>query len=290
MPDPNAAQRPSELPQAKVRTSRLRYWVWLVPIGVAGLVGYYLYDYFAAHGPTITIVFDEAKGLTANQSDLRYRGAKLGSVKSMELSKDRRHMFVKVELDKSAESIAVEGSEFWIVRPEVSTSGIRGLKTIVSGEYLQVKPGHGKRTDHFTGLEEPPILTDDQQGVQLTLVTDKISSLGRGSPIYYHDIQVGQVLHYELAQDGQNMHVQIFIHKKYAHLLGTNSKFWKAGGLNVRMSLAGIQMSAETIQSLIQGGVAFSTPGGVKEPVKPGAVFRLHESSLPEWTEKPLPV
>jgi paraquat-inducible protein B len=271
------------LPQAKIKPSRARFWIWLVPVVAAALVGWWVYQDFARKGPTITIRFQEAKGLTAGQADVRYRGATIGRVRSLQLTPDEQGIIVKAELDKSAAGLAVEGSEFWIVRPELSAAGVKGLMTIVSGEYIHVKPGAGKRRTEFTGLEQPPVITGEGKGLKLVLWTDKVGSLGKGSPVYYREMQVGEVMAVRLADHGNGVSVPVWIDEQYAPLVGSNSKFWKAGGLNLQMSLAGISLSAESVKALINGGIAFANPNGIQEPAKDGANFQLHESVLPEW-------
>ncbi len=277
-PSPN-----EDLPQATIRHSRFRYWIWIVPLVAACLAGWWVYQDLARRGPTITIRFQEAKGLTAGQADVRYRGAKIGTVNSLRLSRDKQSILVKVELDKSAEGVAVEGSEFWIVRPELSAAQIRGLMTIVSGEYIHVKPGTGKRQTEFVGLEQPPVITQEGKGLKLVLWTDTLGSLERGSPVYYREIQVGEVMAVHLDDHGNGISVPVWIDEQYAPLVGSGSKFWKAGGLNLRLSLAGVSLSAESMKALIKGGIAFANPDGVHEPARDGANFALHESVLPEW-------
>jgi len=272
-----------DLPHAIVRPSRVRYWIWFIPMLAAALAGWWVYQEFARKGPTITIRFQEAKGLTAGQADVRYRGATIGSVTYLRLAKDKKDILVKAELDKSAAGLAVEGSQFWIVRPELSLAGVRGLMTIVSGEYIHVKPGTGKRQTEFVGLEQPPVITEEGNGLKIILWTDSVGSLDKGSPVYYREIQVGEVMAVNLADHGKDISVPVWIDEKYAPLVGSGSKFWKAGGLNLQMSLAGISLSAESMKAMIKGGIAFANPNGVQEPARDGANFQLHESMLPEW-------
>ena len=56
--------------------------IWIVPI-VAVLIGAWLaWDTFSKRGPTITIEFTNAGGLTPGQSQLKFKDVPLGTVKS----------------------------------------------------------------------------------------------------------------------------------------------------------------------------------------------------------------
>lgn len=277
------SQEGGDLPHATVRPSRARYWIWLVPLAAAALAGWWVYQDLIRKGPTITIRFQEAKGLTAGQADVKYRGATIGAVTSMGLTPDKQGILVKAELDRSAKGLAVEGSEFWIVKPELGAAQIKALMTIVSGEYVEVKPGSGKPQTKFTGLEQAPLITEEGKGLKIILTTDTLGSLEKGSPIYFREVQVGEVMAVGLADHGKDINVPVWINEQYAHLVGSGSKFWKAGGLNLQMSLAGISLSAESMKALIKGGIAFANPNGVQVPARDGTNFQLHESMLPEW-------
>src|ERR1700743_3015926 len=146
-----------ELPKAHIKKTHRAWWLWLIPLGAVALCVWFVYRDYIATGPLITIYFGDASGLEQNNTEIHYLGATVGQVKSLKLTKDGRSVEVKARLAGSATLLAREGSVFWIVRPEVKLGAISGLRTIVSGEYIAVRPGTGARTNTFAGAERQPI-------------------------------------------------------------------------------------------------------------------------------------
>src|SRR5437588_4565246 len=132
-----------ELPKAKLERNWKTYFIWLVPLAAATLAGWFIYSNMVKGGPTLHILFEDAAGLQPGKSQLKYRGAEIGEVRDVKLTKDHQRVEVVVALDRAAKSVARDGSRFWIVKPEVGVQEIRGLRTIVSGDYVTVEPGEG---------------------------------------------------------------------------------------------------------------------------------------------------
>src|SRR6185437_4989474 len=219
------------LPKAKIKRSHQTWWLWLVPIGAVLLCVWFIYRDYIATGPMITIYFQDASGLEENNSDVHYLGATVGQVKGLWLTSDNKRVEVKARLAHSAAQLARVGTLFWIVRPELKVGSISGLRTIISGEYIAVRPGNGPRTNDFVGAEKEP-LPEEPGALQITLLAPDLSSLKEQSAVYYRGIQVGQVERYQLSNDGQAVTLQARIRKEYAPLVRANSKFWNAGGLS----------------------------------------------------------
>src|ERR1700678_4150716 len=106
------------LPMAKIEKSRLGWLLWLVPVAAALLCAWYVSRDFIFSGPIITIYFQNAAGLQAQNSLLKYRGATIGEVEALQLSQAQQRVAVKAQLVSSAAGLALQGSVFWIVRPE----------------------------------------------------------------------------------------------------------------------------------------------------------------------------
>src|SRR6185436_10534737 len=100
--------------------------------------------------------------------------------------------------------------KFWVVEPRVTLSGVSGLGTLLSGNYIGLERGKSDKPQrHFVGLEVAPTITD-QPGRQYLLHATDLGSLGIGSPIYFRRLQVGQVTAYNLADDGKAIQLKIF--------------------------------------------------------------------------------
>jgi paraquat-inducible protein B len=255
--------------------------VWLIPI-VAGAIGAYLaYDAISSRGPTITIAFETANGLTAGKTKVRYRNVDVGTVDSIAISDDLAHVLVTCSMDKSANPYLNEHSRFWVVRPRIGAGGISGLGTLVSGAYIAHSPGgkEGKRTRQFTGLESPPIERADAPGLKLVLHTDELRGLNVGSPVLHRQENVGAVERHQLAADGKSVEIDVYVQPEYRSLVGSNSRFWNASGVEVKAGIGGVDIQTESLAALLAGGIAFDTPGkGEPEKLEHGAKFWLHAS------------
>jgi paraquat-inducible protein B len=257
--------------------------VWIVPIVAALIAAYLVYNRFKNAGPEITITFKDGGGLQAGQTILRYRGVKVGTINSVKLSTNGQQVEVEAGLDRSAARLACEGSVFWIVRPEVNGTGLHGLETIVSGAYIQVEPGHGKEQKKFAASEDTPALSPPEGSLEVVLTTPQVGTLNIGAPVYYRGLEVGAVHSLMLNPNATDVAIHVEIEPRYASLVRQNTEFWNAGGLNVSLKLFGINVSAESVRSLIVGGIAFATPTPPGLLASSNSVYVLHEKLEEKW-------
>jgi len=273
------------LPRARIKDRTRHSLIWLVPVVAALAAGWLVFTNLRATGPIIHIQFSNGNGLQANQTVLKYRGVRIGEVRSVQLAGDLAHVEVEARLTGAAKNLAREGSEFWIVRPEVGASGLHGLETIVSGPYIQVEPGGGKAKKNFIGAEEPPILDQSEKGLEIILTTPHLDTLSVGSPVYYRGIEVGEVQCFLLSTNSTEVEIHALIKPAFAPLVRTDSRFWNAGGIHVSLKLFGRSPGTETLKSLILGGIAFATPSMPGNLAAPGSRFPLNEKVDDNWLE-----
>ena len=120
---PSALEQ-GELPEVEVKKRRGISLVWLIPL-VAGAIAIWLgYTTLQEKGPTITVVFDNAEGLEAGKTRVKYLNVEVGLVDRVTLSDDLSHIVVSASLDKSMAPHMKEGTRFWIVRPRVGFGGV----------------------------------------------------------------------------------------------------------------------------------------------------------------------
>ena len=180
--------------------------VWIVPI-VALLIGAWLvYKAVSEKGPTITITFESAEGLEAGKTKIKYKDVELGTVTAIVLADDFSHVTVTAEMAKESKGYLTEKTRFWVVRARVAAGQVTGLGTLFSGAYIGIDPElEGKSMRHFKGLEKPPMVTGEVAGRQYRLAANRLGSLTPGSPIYFRQIQVGQVVDFKLEPNGENV-------------------------------------------------------------------------------------
>ena len=269
------------LPQATVvpkKGTRISV-IWIIPIFAAVVAIGIAIQRVLSEGPTITITFKAAEGVEAGKTFIKYKDVNIGQVTAVELSDDYAKVTVTAQIAKHAEALIVEDAKFWVVEPRVTLSGVSGLGTLLSGNYIGFEVGtSNKKQRAFIGLEVPPIITLDQPGRQFVLQTDSLGSLGIGSPVYYRRLQAGQVIAYNLASDGKAMEIKIFINAPYDQYVNPGTRFWNASGVDVSVGAGGVEVRTQSLVALLAGGLAFETPSFAPqaEPAAANTVFTLY--------------
>ncbi len=274
--------RLKDAPEAIVKQKKQFSIVWVVPLVALLIGGWLAFKAISEKGPTVTITFKTAEDLEAGKTKIKYKDVEVGQVESIDLSEDGSHVIVTAELRKSAEPYLTENTRFWVERARIGAGGAAGLGTLFAGAYIGIdlgKPG-GKKTLSFTGLEVPPVVTTGLAGRHFKLQAERLGSLQVGSPIYYRQFKVGQVVAYEMVEDGGAVDFRIFVHAPYHEFVRQNSRFWNASGLDVTVDASGISVNSESFLTMMIGGVAFDTPADVEPGAAAveGFTFQLYES------------
>jgi len=272
---------PLDVPEAVIRTRKSFSIVWLVPLVAALIGGWLVYKALSEKGSKITITFNTAAGLEAGKTKIKHKDVEIGKVQSIRLSKDLSQVVVTAELAKGIENYLTNRTRFWVVRARIAASEVSGLRTLFSGAYIALDPGKGgEPLRAFTGLEHPPIATADIPGRHFLLRADRLHSLDTGSPVYFRQIEVGQVESYELDEYSLKVDIKVFIFAPHDRLVHKNTRFWNAGGLDFSIDANGVRVDSPSLVSLMIGGIAFTTPmdlksGGLAEE---GDVFPLYDN------------
>jgi paraquat-inducible protein B len=257
-----------EVPAAAVKTRRSRFsLVWLVPVVAALIGGWLVVKALTEKGPQITITFKSAEGLEAGKTKIKFKDVEIGVIGEVHLGGDLSHVIAKAQLVKEAERLLSENTRFWVVRARVSASAIYGLGTVFSGAYIDLDPGTpGKSARSFTGLEEPPIVTTGLPGRHFVLESERRGSLEIGAPIYYRQIRAGEVVAYQLSEDGTKIISKIFVNAPYHQFVRNNTRFWSASGVDLKLDASGITLETESLVSILVGGIAFDTFKNSSDP------------------------
>lgn len=277
-----SVDRSDETPRALVKPRGGVSLVWLIPL-VAALIGAWLaVKTIVERGPTITIELPTAAGLEAGKTKVKFKDVDIGQVTAIDVSPDLKSVIVTAELRQGAEHYLSEGTRFWVERPRVTASGVSGLGTLLSGPYIAIDPVlEGTETRDFTGLEEPPLFTTAELGTRFLVRSPTLGSINIGSPVYYRQIQVGQVAGFSLDEDGQGVSIDLFVFAPHDRLVTTRTRFWNASGIDVSLGTDGIRMDSESLMSILIGGLAFDTPETIEAPGEapgPDHVFPLYPS------------
>jgi paraquat-inducible protein B len=230
------------------------------------------------HVREIEIRFRDGHGLQIGD-ELRHRGIVVGEVSDVALNDELSGVAVTVRLVESAQNLARAGSQFWIERPDVSLTGIRGLETIVGGRYLAVLPGpdDAELLKSFDGLETARTTTERAEGgLEITLEGLHRQGVRAGAPVLYRGHKVGQVVSVGLSPDASRIEARTYIEPAFKRLVRNNTVFWSTSGVKANFSLTGgFELSAETLETIAAGGVSLATPDSPGKAVSTGHRFTL---------------
>ncbi len=279
-------ERASSMPKAQVKKGKLSWFVWGFPIAAAIFFGVLIYEDLLDKSRTVTVDFRNVDGVDDQGNTMvKCRGATVGTVKKVTLLPNHEFARLTITFRHGQENLKQAGALFWVVRPQVGAGMVRGLETVMSGSYVQVRPGNGVMTNHFVGVDEPPPVELPGKALEIRLLAPDLSSLQEQSPIFYRGIQIGEITTYQLSSDARNVVIGARIRQEYAPLVRENSIFWNAGGVDVHFGLLhGLDVRAESAKALISGAVEMATPTDYGPPVKDGQTYSLQPKEQDVWT------
>jgi paraquat-inducible protein B len=272
-----------EVPAAVARKPgpRTLQLVWIIPIVAAIVGGGIVVKRVLDSGPQITIQFNSADGIEAGKTRIKYKAVDVGTVRSVRLSGDHKSAIVTAEMDPEAKDFLVADTRFWVVRPRIAGGEVSGLGTLLAGSYIGADPGHSSESKrNFTGLETPPVVTSDLPGRAFTLLASNLGSLDVNSPVYYRGVLAGRVVSAQVAGDGGQVEVAVYIHVPYDRFVNSQTRFWNASGVDFSVDASGVKVETQSLVTLLVGGIAFETPTdqGTPQPVPAEAHFPLWDS------------
>ncbi len=253
--------------------------VWLVPL-LALLVSLAVaWRAYSDRGPLIHIIFEDANGIVAGETTLRFRNVTVGMVESVAFGPDLESVDASVRLSKDLADYVDEEAQFWVVRPRVTAQGVSGIETVLSGVYIE---GYwdgtpGERETSFVALDQPPLTPSDQPGLRVQLHAPDAGSVSVGAPVLFKSIQVGKIETVELSDAGDVI-MDIFVDAPHHLRLTEATRFWNASGFSIELSAAGAALNVDSLASLLQGGIAFDTVGSDLAPVEEGHLYELYAS------------
>ncbi len=259
MNDPDSAQQSV----ARVAPMRKISLLWLLPLLTLLVGGWMVYDDWSKQGPQITIELASAEGLEKGKTRIKTLEVEVGLVEEITINQDLDGVIVTARIDYEFKHLLADDSLFWVVQPNVSLSGVSGLGTILTGQYIQFTPGKSKALgERFRGLDRPPITPVNTPGIHLKLVTQGDFYFSRGDLIHYQGIKVGQVEEVDFNFTERKIYYQVFIEAPYHQLINSETRFWKASGIRAELTGSGFELDVGPIDSLVLGGLSFTVPEG----------------------------
>src|SRR5271168_1546572 len=94
--------------------------VWILPAVVVLAGGFVVIREKLAQGTAIEIRFQNAEGLEANKTKVRYKDVEIGEVSDIRVSDDRKEVIVTARIQRNAKEYMITDTRFWVVRPRIS--------------------------------------------------------------------------------------------------------------------------------------------------------------------------
>ena len=253
--------------------------VWFIPLVAAVIGAWMAVKALSERGPTITITFQSAEGLEAGQTRIRHKGVEVGKLTAVSLTPDFNQAVATAEMASGTGPLLTAGSRFWVARARIGSNGVSGLGTILSGPYIDLDPGPpGPPARAFHGLETPPVRPPQAPGEVIELRAEKLGSLTIGSPVTFRQIRVGEVAAFDLDPDGHSVVIKALIQAPYNGLIRMNTRFWDSGGVDASLDTSGLRLHADSVATLLLGGIALDYPDGPSQAAPADQVFTLFPS------------
>ncbi|MGY5453472.1 MlaD family protein [Agarivorans sp. MS3-6] len=230
----------------------------------------------------ITLSTKNSNGLRKNMP-IKYQGQQIGKVVDLSFNDDLSELQAFAELDYPYyRNFARTGSVYWQESASISLTEIKNVDTLIKGDFINALPGKGQPLQQFNLLKQAP--NSDKNALHIWLSSSHFGSLKIGSPVLYKQYQVGTVDDAKLANDGSKILARLSIQSKYRHLVRTNSVFWNASGMDVKLGLGGANIRLDSVETLLSGGIAFATPQ--EEPYAEVAMSEDKFDLQPTYDEK----
>ncbi len=249
-------------------------------------------------GLAISIHFNDFTGLKVN-TKVVYQDQEVGTVTRLIFNDNAVGVTALVLLNNVGSQFAKQGTNFWVVEPEIGLVGSKNVASLLEGAFVAVLPGDklissgklGESQTVFEALELPPTIKQLPYGLNVKLVAKRLSSVRVGNPVLYRQVKVGEVIGIDLSNTADRVDIFINIAKRYAPLVNSGSKFWNTSGINIEAGIfSGVNIDSESIETLIAGGIAFASPeldtdADITDQKMQVKRFILHQELDEDWLE-----
>ena len=173
----------------------------------------------------------------------------------------------------------VEDARFWVVRPRITLSGISGLGTLLSGNYIGFEAGTSTNRDaqvQRTGGAAGHHRRHGRAGSSCSrpATWGRWASAPRCTSAACRSARSLPTI---WPPDGKAVELKVFVNAPYDKYVKPGTRFWNASGIDVSLSANGFDVRTESLVALLAGGVAFDTPTFLPpaEPATANTVFNL---------------
>lgn len=211
----------------------------------------------AKRGHEINVVIPRVPNLKENKTAVFYRGVQIGVLANLEGLSDPAQSTLtgKLLIDPNYQDILRTDSVILLKEPKFNLNNFQlsQLNELLRSHYFEIIAGKGEITNQFTVEQETDYLIRRPDTLSISLTSPQAYGVQQGQGIYYHDVQIGEILKRDLDLEQVNFTAIIF--PEYRHLVGENSKFVAIANLDVSFNLDGMRVNAGSPTNWLQGGI-----------------------------------
>lgn len=262
---------------AKKRGGSAVSFIWVIPVIALFVALFIAFQNYNSRGPLITVGFDSGAGISAGQTELRYRDITVGKVEEVGFSEGLGKVQAHIRVNKDIAPYIDASSVFWIVEPEVSAQGVSGLSTVLSGVYIEGSWDNeiGTAQSEFLGADSAPLIKPGEGGLQIAFRTTANGNLTDNAPIIFRGIEVGKLGRAQIGRGGAFAIVEGLIYERHRDLINSSTRFWDTSGFSVSIGPSGAEIDFSSIATLVGGGITFDTFVSGGAPLQDGHVFEV---------------
>jgi len=207
-------------------------------------------------GHEIELTLDWNSGVNHNAAIL-YQGLTIGAIESFsKIDPKTRKITAKAKVNPRIVPYLTKQSQFYLVSPHIDLTGISNAKTLLTGTYISIRPSlQGEPTNKFSVYNAKPPYRYTEPGLHLVIESNDRHSLQVGSKIYFKQQIVGSVQAVDTVGSEQHL-IHIHVQEEYQHYVTSTSHFYNNSGLKIKANLLGVDIEAQSLQTILTGGIS----------------------------------
>jgi paraquat-inducible protein B len=239
----------------------------------------------------IRLTSNNSFGLDVGTS-LLYKGIAVGSIIEVGLvdgvgtGSDKHEVYMDALIDNQYAHLIKSNNRFFVTgsaSAELTESGLSvtvpPAKQLLTGSISFVSEGQAKVQPTYQLFQSKSLAElaklNHSGSKSITLFANELPPISKGSPILYRNLEVGTVSDFQLSDGG--VKIKAKVENRYTHLITAQTVFWNRSGVEVDASLAGVNITAAPVKTLIQGGIAFDSLPGIDNKI--GSSWKLYENA-----------
>lgn len=247
MNEPGAQEEAPRRTTAIARRTWWPGWIWAVPIAAVGIVLWLLMRTLSSRGIDVTVLYSNAHGMQPGSTRVMYRGVRVGTVKSVALTRNNSRVRVHLDIEPRLSGELRKGTRFFLEGSHPSLSNPSSLMTLISGPVIIMVPGPGAPTRSFKGIEGGPRKTLSVSLPYLVQFDAAVGDLPIRSPVTLRGFTVGEVASVGLQVNPRTGRIRtpvvLDLDPKRFHLIGPAAADVSASAFN------------QTLEKLVQKGL-----------------------------------